>query len=66
VDPTASTTIYGNSTVVTDFVTVKILGKNLLSLCFDGNNSFANIKSPYDGVLSKRFLTSNKPTGNTH
>jgi hypothetical protein len=66
VDPTASTTIYGNSTVVTDFVTGKILGKNLLSLCFDGNNSFANIKSRHDGGIRKRFLLPNKPTAESH
>jgi hypothetical protein len=30
---------------------------------FDGNNSFANIKSRHDGVLSKDFFLPNKPTG---
>jgi hypothetical protein len=42
---------------------VKILGKNLLSLCFDGNNSSVNIKSRHDGVLSKKISSPNKPTG---
>jgi hypothetical protein len=65
VDPTASTTIYGNSTVVTDFVTGQDTRQEPSKFVFfDGNSSFAYIKSRHDGgSKQKDFFLPNKPTG---
>jgi hypothetical protein len=65
VDPTASTTIYGNSTVVTDLVTGQDTRQEPSKFVFfDGNSSFAYIKSRHDGgSKQKDFFLPNKPTG---